>query len=61
MVQCIITQEQVGGNVSGATNFSGIEALIETNTGQKVRTGPLQTSSPLDFYSIITMAEASSQ
>jgi hypothetical protein len=49
-----------GGNVSGATNFSGIEALIETNTGQKVRTGPLQTSSPLDFYSIITMAEASS-
>lgn len=48
------------GNVSGADNFSGIEALIETNTGQAVRTGALQTSSPLDFYSIITTSTASS-
>lgn len=49
------------GSVGGANNFSGIEAAIETATGQKVRTGPQKgTSGNATFYSIITLGAASS-
>jgi len=49
------------GSVGGANNFAGIEAAIETATGQKVRTGPQKgTSGNATFYSIITLGADSS-